>query len=207
MPLQLGPNVTQIHLDKARSLRLGAEKHHIYTYTLLFQIKFLENILTRICLQRIRFVKYISNSIIRSNKRYKEKMIYNSPRVCKSLHICLEVSINNPHFVQATVCNVWATFYTNFLHNAQTIFKACLCSPPSSAEFKNKWIYTSTPPVRLHGVVFNLVSIRSTSPYTCFDQTKPAILCWNTPHGLHVCVGYPSPFYSLSYLLTPLYGP
>jgi hypothetical protein len=26
-------------------------------------------------------------------------------------------------------------------------------SPPSSAEVKNAWSYTSTPPVRLHGVV------------------------------------------------------
>jgi len=26
-------------------------------------------------------------------------------------------------------------------------------SPPSSAEIKNAWSYTSTPPVRLHGVV------------------------------------------------------
>jgi len=28
-------------------------------------------------------------------------------------------------------------------------------SPPSSADIKNEWTYTSTPPVRLHGVVFN----------------------------------------------------
>jgi len=26
-------------------------------------------------------------------------------------------------------------------------------SPPSSAEVKNVWIYTSLPPIRLHGVV------------------------------------------------------
>jgi hypothetical protein len=26
-------------------------------------------------------------------------------------------------------------------------------SPPSSSEVKNEWSYTSTPPVRLHGVV------------------------------------------------------
>lgn len=37
MELQLGPNVTQIHLYKARSLRLGgADKHRIYTYIPLF---------------------------------------------------------------------------------------------------------------------------------------------------------------------------
>jgi hypothetical protein len=28
-------------------------------------------------------------------------------------------------------------------------------SPPSSPEVKNAWSYTSTPPTRLHGVVFN----------------------------------------------------
>jgi hypothetical protein len=28
-------------------------------------------------------------------------------------------------------------------------------SPPSSAEVKNAWIYTSTPPTRLHGLVLS----------------------------------------------------
>jgi len=28
-------------------------------------------------------------------------------------------------------------------------------SPPSSAEVKNAWSYTSTPPICLHGVVLN----------------------------------------------------
>jgi hypothetical protein len=28
-------------------------------------------------------------------------------------------------------------------------------SPPCSAEVKNAWSYTSTPPIRLHGVVFS----------------------------------------------------
>jgi hypothetical protein len=28
-------------------------------------------------------------------------------------------------------------------------------SPPSSAEVKSAWIYTSTPPIRLHGVVLS----------------------------------------------------
>jgi hypothetical protein len=28
-------------------------------------------------------------------------------------------------------------------------------SPPSNAEVKNEWSYTSTPPMRLHGVVFS----------------------------------------------------
>jgi hypothetical protein len=30
-------------------------------------------------------------------------------------------------------------------------------SPPSSAEVTNVWIYTSTPPIRLHGVVLSYV--------------------------------------------------
>jgi hypothetical protein len=28
-------------------------------------------------------------------------------------------------------------------------------SPPSSEEFKNEWSYSSTPPIRLHGLVLN----------------------------------------------------
>jgi hypothetical protein len=28
-------------------------------------------------------------------------------------------------------------------------------SPPFSAEVKNAWSYTSTPPIRLHGVVLS----------------------------------------------------
>jgi hypothetical protein len=28
-------------------------------------------------------------------------------------------------------------------------------SPPSIAEFKNDWSYTSTPPIRLHGMVLS----------------------------------------------------
>jgi hypothetical protein len=33
-------------------------------------------------------------------------------------------------------------------------------SPPTSAEVKKMWIYTSTPPLSLHGVVLNLLSTR-----------------------------------------------
>jgi hypothetical protein len=33
-------------------------------------------------------------------------------------------------------------------------------SPPSSAEVKNAWSYNSTPPIRLHGVVFSLKKAR-----------------------------------------------
>jgi len=29
-------------------------------------------------------------------------------------------------------------------------------SPPSSADVKNTWVYTSTPPIRLHGVVLEV---------------------------------------------------
>jgi hypothetical protein len=35
-------------------------------------------------------------------------------------------------------------------------------SPPSSAEVKNEWSYTSTAPVRLHGVVLSLKSTGTT---------------------------------------------
>jgi hypothetical protein len=40
-------------------------------------------------------------------------------------------------------------------------------SPPSSAEVKNEWSYTSTPPIRLHGVVL-CYSTGSTLPYFTF---------------------------------------
>lgn len=93
MELQLGPNVTQIHLYKARSLCLGAHKHRIYTYIPLFQIQFLENILTRIYLQYIRFEKYIRKSVARSSKRCKKRIIHNLLRVCKSQQICLTFSL------------------------------------------------------------------------------------------------------------------
>jgi hypothetical protein len=32
-------------------------------------------------------------------------------------------------------------------------------SPPSSAEVKNAWIYTSTPPVHLHGMVLSYLTL------------------------------------------------
>jgi hypothetical protein len=35
---------------------------------------------------------------------------------------------------------------------------------PTSADMKNTWIYTSTPPIRLHGVVLNLISTGTTLP-------------------------------------------
>jgi hypothetical protein len=31
-------------------------------------------------------------------------------------------------------------------------------SPPSSAEVKNAWCYTTTPPIYLHGIVFNYIN-------------------------------------------------
>jgi hypothetical protein len=52
-------------------------------------------------------------------------------------------------------------------------------SPPSSAEVKNAWSYTSTPSIRLHGVVlcsaqgqlchrnFNVVNLIPTCPLLC----------------------------------------
>jgi hypothetical protein len=35
-------------------------------------------------------------------------------------------------------------------------------TPPSSTEVKNAWSYTSTHPLRLHGVVFNYARDKST---------------------------------------------
>jgi hypothetical protein len=46
-------------------------------------------------------------------------------------------------------------------------------SPPSSAEVKNAWSYTSTPPFRLHGVVFSQTA----------EKTLPLPL----PSSLHAC--------------------
>jgi hypothetical protein len=43
--------------------------------------------------------------------------------------------------------------------------------PPSSVEFKNAWSYTSTPPLRLHGVVLS----ESTG------TTLPLSFAWFTP--------------------------
>jgi hypothetical protein len=37
-------------------------------------------------------------------------------------------------------------------------------SPPSNSEVKNMWIYTSTT-IRLHGIVLNYLSTRTTSPH------------------------------------------
>jgi hypothetical protein len=36
-------------------------------------------------------------------------------------------------------------------------------SPPTNAEVKSTWIHTSTPPVRLHGVMRNVVNRLSSS--------------------------------------------
>jgi hypothetical protein len=38
-------------------------------------------------------------------------------------------------------------------------------SPPASAEVNKTWIYTSTPPIRLHGIVLNLLNTGTTLPY------------------------------------------
>jgi hypothetical protein len=45
-------------------------------------------------------------------------------------------------------------------------------SPPSSAEVKNAWNYTSTPPVRLHDVV---VKHRDSFTLTLQQRYKPAM--------------------------------
>jgi hypothetical protein len=38
-------------------------------------------------------------------------------------------------------------------------------SPPTNAEVKKTWAYTSTPPIRLHGVVLNYLNVWTTLSY------------------------------------------
>jgi hypothetical protein len=47
-------------------------------------------------------------------------------------------------------------------------------SPPSSAEVKKAWSYTSTPPIRLHGVVLTFTFTRSSSS----DRSVAKSLFW-----------------------------
>jgi hypothetical protein len=44
-------------------------------------------------------------------------------------------------------------------------------SPPTNAEVNKMWINTSTPPIRLHGVVLNKLSTGTTLllPFTVLD--------------------------------------
>jgi hypothetical protein len=41
-------------------------------------------------------------------------------------------------------------------------------SPPASAEFKEIWLYISTPPILLHGIVLNLSSTGTTFTFYLF---------------------------------------
>jgi hypothetical protein len=45
-------------------------------------------------------------------------------------------------------------------------------SPLSSAEVKNAWSYTSTPPIRLYGVVLSLKKYRNNFAFTFPRKTK-----------------------------------
>jgi hypothetical protein len=51
-------------------------------------------------------------------------------------------------------------------------------TPPSSAEVKNEWSYTSTSPIRLHGVVLRKKYILDSNiiVYTCASFTHPSLL-------------------------------
>jgi hypothetical protein len=42
-------------------------------------------------------------------------------------------------------------------------------SPPCSADVKNAWSYTSTPPIRIHGVVRVPVEAGNSSPHHRFQ--------------------------------------
>jgi hypothetical protein len=46
--------------------------------------------------------------------------------------------------------------------------------PPSSAEVKNAWSYTSTPPISLHGVVLSLKKQRDNFIFT-FTRVYPKV--------------------------------
>jgi hypothetical protein len=45
-----------------------------------------------------------------------------------------------------------------------------------SAEVKNEWSYTSTPPIRLHGVMFSLKSTEITLPFTFIDILQDMVV-------------------------------
>jgi len=44
---------------------------------------------------------------------------------------------------------------------------------PNSAEIKNAWSYTSTPPMRFHGVVFSLKNHRDNFTFTFYNKEVP----------------------------------
>jgi hypothetical protein len=45
-------------------------------------------------------------------------------------------------------------------------------SPPPSAEDKNAWSFTSTPPIRLHGVVAGLKKLRDNFTFTFLKEEE-----------------------------------
>jgi hypothetical protein len=66
-------------------------------------------------------------------------------------------------------------------------------SPPFSANVKNVWYYTSTPPIHLHGMVLMLI-IRTTSP-----SPLPLVIdSWITSQCLFNCNSY----IALNYMMT-----
>jgi hypothetical protein len=58
-------------------------------------------------------------------------------------------------------------------------------SPPTSAEVKNTWMYTSTPPIRLHGVVLNYLSTGTTfgrvKNFIFSTSSRPVLETTQTP--------------------------
>jgi hypothetical protein len=54
-------------------------------------------------------------------------------------------------------------------------------SPPPSADVKNAWSYTSTPPIRLHGVVLFTHAKRQAH---CNINYEQHILPWNSWHSV-----------------------
>jgi len=70
---------------------------------------------------------------------------------------CIGYSVEHmqpPHHMTCplTLQPVFNLFFRSFFPSFSFLFSY---SPPSSAEFKNVWCYTSTPPIRLHCVVLS----------------------------------------------------
>jgi hypothetical protein len=59
-------------------------------------------------------------------------------------------------YIYIYICCNLKHFWTDHIFNEiQRKYFIYSISPPSSAEVKNAWSYTATPPIRLHGVVLS----------------------------------------------------
>jgi hypothetical protein len=87
-------------------------------------------------------------------------------------------------------------------------------SPPTNGEVKKIWIYTSTPPIRLHGVVLNWLSTDTTLPLPTLGKRLFKGLCILPAFSLFLLVRsgfrtwycfflYPYHFFTLGLPATP----